>query len=178
METKHAEFRNQNKEPVKSKRIDVVTCFIVNKEGKVLIETRSDECALDKGEKDLCSGHMELNESPKDAMLRELKEELGIENVSDKLKRIGTICIDIGKKRHYSVKVFYLKLDEEEIKKIVKQDIEVEKVEWIKMKDCFEQMRNGEIRVPKSNDYEVIFNKVEETYTKEESLNGFNMEYR
>lgn len=156
METKPDKYI-ERKKMSKNKIINVVTCFIVNKDAKVLIETRSDECNLDNGKIDLCSGHIESGEEPKDAMLRELKEELSIENVSKNLQKVYAKYIDIGK-RHYYITFFYLKL-EKKINIVINKD-EVNRIDWIDMEECFSQMRNGNIRIPKSSEYEELFEEV------------------
>ena len=54
-----------------------VTCFVINEKGEVLIEVRANK-GLTPGKKDLCSGHLDDKETETQAMIRELKEELGI----------------------------------------------------------------------------------------------------
>ena len=55
-----------------------VTCFVINEKGEVLIEVRANK-GLTPGKNDLCSGHLDNDETETQAMVRELKEELGIE---------------------------------------------------------------------------------------------------
>ena len=54
-----------------------VTCFVINEKGEVLIEVRANK-GLTPGKNDLCSGHLDNDETETQAMVRELKEELGI----------------------------------------------------------------------------------------------------
>ena len=55
-----------------------VTCFVINEKGEALIEVRANK-GLTPGKKDLCSGHLDDRETETQAMIRELREELGIE---------------------------------------------------------------------------------------------------
>ena len=54
-----------------------VTCFVINEKGEVLIEKRVNK-GLTPGKLDLCSGHVDGDETQTQAMIRELGEELGI----------------------------------------------------------------------------------------------------
>ena len=54
-----------------------VTCFVLNEKGEVLIEKRVNK-GLTPGKLDLCSGHVDGDETQTQAMIRELGEELGI----------------------------------------------------------------------------------------------------
>ena len=53
-----------------------VTCFVINEKGEVLIEVRANK-GLTPGKNDLCSGHLDNDETETQAMVRELKEETG-----------------------------------------------------------------------------------------------------
>ena len=53
-----------------------VTCFVINEKGEVLIEVRANK-GLTPGKNDLCSGHLDNDETETQAMIRELKEEAG-----------------------------------------------------------------------------------------------------
>ena len=63
-----------------------VTCFVINEKGEALIEVRANK-GLTPGKKDLCSGHLDNNETETQAMIRELREELGI-NLEEAIKVI------------------------------------------------------------------------------------------
>ncbi len=54
-----------------------VSCFVINEKDEILIEKRVSK-GLTPGKLDLCSGHIDGEETPTQAMIRELKEELGI----------------------------------------------------------------------------------------------------
>lgn len=54
-----------------------VSCFVINENNEILVERRVNR-GLTPGKLDLCSGHIDGSETPTQAMIRELKEELGI----------------------------------------------------------------------------------------------------
>lgn len=53
-------------------------CFIVIKEGQVLLEKRSMDKASDPGMLNIPGGHMEMGETQQQTLIRELDEELSI----------------------------------------------------------------------------------------------------
>ena len=53
-----------------------VTCFVINKKGEILIEQRASKSKLMSGQLDLCSGHVDNEETYTQAMIREYVEEL------------------------------------------------------------------------------------------------------
>jgi len=130
--------------------IRVVSCFIVNKNGEVLMETRGDN-GIDAGMLDLCSGHIDCFETPTQTMLRELYEELCIkrEEAFRKLMKITTkqlIFDDAQKKRNYFDTFFYLPVEEEDFK--IQED-EISCIKWVPMEEVFELIENGQTRFPK-----------------------------
>ena len=70
--------KNQEKTLSEEDWLEGVTCFVINEKGEVLIEKRLNK-GLTPGKLDLCSGHIDNDETQTQAMIRELKEELGIE---------------------------------------------------------------------------------------------------
>ena len=69
---------NKEKQLNDDEWLNGVTCFVINEKGEALIEKRVNK-GLTPGKLDLCSGHVDGEETQTQAMIRELKEELGIE---------------------------------------------------------------------------------------------------
>ncbi len=146
-----------------------VSCFVVSKgeNPKVLVETRVSK-GLTPGKKDLCSGHIDNNETPTQAMVRELQEELGIPFE----KAINLIAVskneplplkfnNRGGKRNFFIYFFCLKIDVNT--QINFQEEEVANIDWIDLKEIFEIMREGKTKFPGDQMiYEPVFKKVEE----------------
>ena len=63
-----------------------VTCFVINEKGEVLIEKRSKKSKLMPHQLDLCSGHVNDEETYTQAMIREYIEELHDGNEEQKEK--------------------------------------------------------------------------------------------
>ena len=143
-----------------------VTCFVINEKGEVLIEVRADK-GLTPGKNDLCSGHLDNNETETQAMIRELKEELGI-GVEEAMNvvKITPKGVPLGFESSNKIKNFFItfffflrnssevKIKEEEIKRYV----------WLPLEETFELMKSGRTKFPKNFDYEEIFEKVRNVY--------------
>ena len=139
-----------------------VSCFVLNQDNKVLIEKRANK-GLTPGKLDLCSGHIDSDEIPTQAMIRELKEELGIEleESMDVIKLTEQpshlVFESSGKKKNFLIDFYCLKRKKSNV---ITQKEEVADVAWIDMEKCFELIRTGNTKFPANYDYEVIFQKV------------------
>lgn len=143
-----------------------VTCFIINKNGEILMEKRTNK-GLTPGKIDLCSGHVDGNEIYTQAMIRELYEELGI-NIGQSMNIMSVDNLDLKfaqgtNRKNFFVQVYCLFVDEINI---IPQIEEVEKYAWIQRKIAFEMIRTGKTKFPKDERYESIFAKIEELYNK------------
>lgn len=151
-----------------------VTCFVINKKGKVLIEQRASKSRLMPGQLDLCSGHVDDEETYTQAMIREYAEELhssseqekeqAINEAISRLKPITELDLNFsnkGKIRNFFIKFYALITDNTDIHT---QKEEIEDILWVPMEECFELIRNGKTKFPYDSRYEKIFEKVEEIY--------------
>ena len=140
-----------------------VTCFILNENGEVLIEKRANK-GLTPGQLDLCSGHLDGDETPTQAMIRELGEELGIETEEAmnviKLTQDG-IPFEFensGRTLRFLITAYCLKRNSS---KVIIQKEEVDSVKWIQLEKCLELIKNGKTKFPESHEkYDEVFQKV------------------
>lgn len=105
-----------------NEHILVAVIFIENSEGKYLIQKTSKE----KGEKYATTGgHVLSGETPKTAIIRETKEELGLDVSNENIIYIGDLLFGIP-----FGEIYYLK-KELDIAKLKLQQEEVEQVEYL-----------------------------------------------
>ena len=105
-----------------NEHILVAVIFIKNSEGKYLIQKTSKE----KGEKYATTGgHVLSGETPKTAIIRETKEELGLDVSNENIIYIGDLLFGIP-----FGEIYYLKKDLD-IAKLKLQQEEVEQVEYL-----------------------------------------------
>lgn len=65
-----------------------VAVIIVNKEGKILLEKRAPTKKQSPNKWALCAGHIEAGDIPENAIVREMKEEIGVDISIDELEFI------------------------------------------------------------------------------------------
>lgn len=105
-----------------NEHILVAVIFIENSEGKYLIQKTSKE----KGEKYATTGgHVLSGETPKTAIIRETKEELGLDVSNENIIYIGDLLFGFP-----FGEIYYLKKDLD-IAKLKLQQEEVEQVEYL-----------------------------------------------
>lgn len=153
------------------------SCFVINSKNQVLIEKRG-KTVLDAGKLDLCSGHVQSGEVSIQGMIRELQEELGIEESEARnIKNIGKLYIDfnkVGGNFKCITDVFMLKRNEENLKL---QDEEVKGIEYYDLEEAINLIREGKIRLPYDESFEKVFEKLEEELgIKSKNSNKDNIE--
>ena len=111
---------------------NVVTVLLINDEEKILILKRSNKVRTYKGLWGGVAGYIEENEKPYETALKEIKEEVGLENEDVKfLKKFDPISFtDIYEKKRYDWKIFSFLFKIKEKRKI-KIDWEHSEYRWI-----------------------------------------------
>ena len=141
-----------------------VTCFVINEKGEALIEKRVNK-GLTPGKLDLCSGHVDGEETQTQAMIRELKEELGIQlEESMNATKITSNPVPLkfessGKNKNFFITFYCLKRNNSDV---TYQESEIDKIVWLPLEETFELIKSGRTKFPKNYNYEKIFEKVRE----------------
>jgi 8-oxo-dGTP diphosphatase len=115
--------------------MQIVTIFIQNNQGEFLIQKRSNK---KNGKYAITSGHTEENEKREQGIIREVKEELGIDIKKEDIKLFYNTEID---KKLYNL--YYLKKDIN-ISDLCLQKEEVEKVKWCTQEEVEQLIKNKE----------------------------------
>lgn len=143
-----------------------VSCFVINEKGEVLIEVRANK-GLTPGKKDLCSGHLDNNETETQAMVRELKEELGI-NLEESMNvvKVTQQGVPLGFESSKKIKNFFITFYclKRNSSKIEIQKEEIDKYVWLPLEETFQLLKCGRTKFPKNFDYSDIFEKVRNIY--------------
>jgi len=133
------------------KLVGIVIIFIENSNGEFLIQRTSssrDSIFATTG------GHVSYGSTFKDAIINEVKEELGIDISNENIVEINTYI-----KEHYIQKVYYLKKDIDK-KDIRTQEDEVEYVEWLSKEKINELIENNQFRESNIEGYKCIINNI------------------
>ncbi len=147
-----------------------VSCFVLNKKGEILVEERAADKKIMPGILDIVSGHIDGNETPTQAMIREYVEEIhkGSQEEQEKarneaihnLKKLDELHLICNEKGYYVQ--FYMLLTK--LKTITKQSEEIKNVKWIPMEDLFEMIRQGKTGIVYDKRLEIVFRQVREGY--------------
>ena len=158
--------KNEEKYLSEDDWLNGVTCFVINEKGEVLIEVRANK-GLTPGKNDLCSGHLDNNETETQAMIRELKEELGI-GVEEAMNvvKITPKGVPLGFESSNKIKNFFITFFclKRNSSAVTIQEEEIKKYVWLPLEETFELIKSGRTKFPKNFDYEKIFEKVRNVY--------------
>lgn len=116
--------------------IAVAIIYIQNNEGKFLIQKTS----ISKGAiYSSTGGHVTHGETPKESIIRETKEEIGLDISNDNIIDLGHICVDFPIRF-----IFYLKKDID-IKDLSLDKEEVESVYFFDLKELNNIIERGKM---------------------------------
>ena len=125
----------------------VVSCWIINEKGELLIQKRSEKKFRSPGKWAKTGGQVDSGESPKEAIIREIKEELGVEIQKDHVLSEAMILKDNEKKLFKYSYIIYM---DYKIEDYILQEEEVDKVKYVTIE---------EVELAKNNNYpDYIFN--------------------
>ena len=168
---------SQKSELSQSDYLGGVSCFILDDNGNILIEKRGNT-KITAGEIDLCSGHIDNNETPTQAMIREYVEELHKGDIKEqeqarneainnlkKLDELDLVFKNKGNERKFFIQFYVMKT---ELNKLTIQKEEISDIEWISMEKVFELIRQGKTKFPYDKRYEKIFKQVREHYQEKD----------
>ena len=161
-----------------------VTCFVINENNQVLMEERANT-ELTPGKIDLVSGHVNGNETGIEAILRELREEVGIYNVEyNEIGKLNELSKPLGfeskgKIRNFLIDFYCVFIDSKQVTKIQKE--EVKSYEWVPMNIAIDRIVNGLTKFPKQengkvNYKQVINNLKEKCLNRELAINNPNLQ--
>ena len=150
--------------------LGTVSCFVLNEKGEILVEERAMDKKIAPGSPDIVSGHIDNNETPTQAMIREYVEELhngskeeqekarneAIRNLQ-KLEELYLIC----KGRAYYIQ-FYVMLTQ--LKTLTRQKEEVQQTKWIPMEELFKMIRQEETGIVYDKKIEKVFQQIRNFY--------------
>lgn len=150
--------------------------WILNDQNQVLIQRRSPKKVHDAGMIDLCSGHVQSGELETQAVMREIKEELGVNAIKPRefsnIRKVGSERVDFrkyGRAGNYITPWYCLKLNRQiPDSDFSLQDDEVESVEWIPYEEVKEiiRLKKQNIRIPYIKETESLLVKLDEMVYK------------
>lgn len=122
---------------------------LIDKEGRVLLQKRSKTKRDEPNKWDLSSaGHIDVNETPEKAAIREMYEELGIKVEEQDLKLIDTYLNKIRFNEKIYINHFtylYIVMKNIDINKIVMQQSEVSNIRFVNKHEYIDLLNEGKM---------------------------------
>ena len=146
--------KNKEKQLNDDEWLNGVTCFVINEKGEALIEKRVNK-GLTPGKLDLCSGHVDGEETQTQAMIRELKEAVNVAKITP--DAIPLQFESSGKIKNFFITFYCLKRNSSDV---IYQESEIDKIVWLPLEETFELIKSGRTKFPKNYNYKEIFEKV------------------
>lgn len=127
-----------------------VAAFIINDKKQVLLQKRSSNKRFNPNKWALCAGHVDAYESLEDAILREIKEEVGLDISKDDLRQFGEREFTIRDSNSHITYFYYIRSNLNE-KDFIIQKEELSEVKWFDIDDV--------INMINENDSSIVFDK-------------------
>ena len=119
-----------------------VGIFIINDDGKVLLQKRSANKRFSPNKWGLCAGHVEANESLENAALREIKEEVGLDITSKELIPYGEREITISDSNSHITYFYYIRCNKKENEFAIQTE-ELSEVKWFNIDEIITMIKEG-----------------------------------
>lgn len=126
-----------------------VGLFIINSNNQILLQKRSATKRFKPNKWGLCAGHVDAYEDNETAVLRELKEEIGVIANKEDIVYFCTIVKERETNSHIAY-AYYMFLDKDE-KDFVLQKEELSEVKWIDFKQFKNMVINNDSSITFSN---------------------------
>ena len=127
-----------------------VAAFVINDKGQVLLQKRSANKRFNPNKWALCAGHVDAYESLENAILREIKEEIGIDINPNELAPFGEREFTIRDSNSHITYFYYVKSNLNEEGFIIQKE-ELSEVKWFDIDQVIEMI--------KSKDESIVFRK-------------------
>ncbi len=127
-----------------------VAAFVINDKGQVLLQKRSANKRFNPNKWALCAGHVDAYESLENAILREIKEEIGIDINPNELVPFGEREFTIRNSNSHITYFYYVKSNLNEEDFIIQKE-ELSEVKWFDIDQVIEMI--------KSKDESIVFRK-------------------
>ena len=132
-----------------------VHIWIMNKEGKFLVQKRSKNKKTFPDMWSLTAGAVDTGETSEEGAIREAKEEIGVDINKDDMELILSF-----KRTHNFLDVWLVRKDID-LKDIIMQEEEVQEVKWVTKEELEEMIKNDEVAGTVTLYYKMFFTILE-----------------
>lgn len=132
-----------------------VAVFVINNHNQVLLQKRSSNKRFNPNKWALCAGHVKAYECLEDAIIREIKEEIGINVSKNDLHEYGEKQLNLKNSNSHITYFYYVKINKNENEFIIQTE-ELSEVKWFDIDEVIAMIIN--------NDSSTIFTENHEKY--------------
>ena len=119
-----------------------VSFFCHDNKGFFLLNKRSEKCRDEWNHWDFGGGSVELGEKLEDSVLREIREEYGVEGIVEKqLPAHSLLRKHNGQKTHWLIITFIIKVDRKKVKNCDQEKIK--EIAWFKLSSLPQPLHTG-----------------------------------
>ena len=136
-----------------------VAAFVINDKGQVLLQKRSANKRFSPNKWGICAGHVDAYESLENAIIREIKEEIGIDINPNKLIPLKGKKVSIRKTNSHITYFYYIKLNLNEEDFIIQKE-ELSEVKWFDINEVIEMIKSKDEIVVFKDDILEFFYKL------------------
>lgn len=117
-----------------------VAAFIINNKGQVLLQKRSANKRFNPNKWALCAGHVEAHENLESAMLREIKEEIGLDVSKSDLHQLGDKEIILEKSNSCVMYFYYVVANKKESDFTIQKE-ELSEAKWFSLEEIIDMIK-------------------------------------
>lgn len=140
-----------------------IACWIINEKNEILLQRRSPNKKQHPNKLAVTAGHVGLGETPTESLLREVSEEVGINDVKEEnFIYLDTFRAENINNHHY--KYVYLLKTDKQLEDLTMQESEVSELLYVSLDKLKEMIAssNSELTFAKHFYTPIIINKIEE----------------
>lgn len=140
-----------------------IACWILNEKNEILLQRRSKNKKQQPNKLAVTTGHVGLGENPIESLMREVSEEVGINDVKeDDFTYLNTFKAENENNHHY--KYVYLLRTQKKLEELTMQEEEVSELLYVSLEKLKEMIDspNSELTFAKYFYTPIILNKIEE----------------
>lgn len=140
-----------------------IACWILNEKNEILLQRRSPNKKQQPNKLAVTTGHVGLGETPTESLLREVSEEVGIDDVNED----SFIYLDTFKaenKNNYHYKYIYVLKTNKKIEELTMQKSEVSELLYVSLEKLKEMIASPDNELTFSKHFytPIILNRIEE----------------
>ncbi len=143
-----------------------IACWIINEKNEILLQRRSPNKKQSPNMLSVTAGHLDCNETPIEALIREVSEEVGINDTKEEdYIYLGTFKLSNENNHHY--KYTYLLKTNKNLEDLTMQESEVSELLYVTLDELKSMLDNpdNELTFAKQSYTPIVLDKIKKMLT-------------